>query len=73
MNAKAPRVLVVDAQEAVQAQARLALQAAGMEVTEAADAAAALALFSPESFDVVLLDLDLPGQEPRRAGLLGPL
>ena len=54
------RVLVVDDEPAIRRLLRGALERAGYEVTEAADARSALAAFDPSPPDAVLLDLGLP-------------
>lgn len=54
------RVLVVDDDAAGLEIRRLILERRGYSVTKAADAAQARAAFSPEAFDVVLLDVRLP-------------
>jgi diguanylate cyclase (GGDEF)-like protein/PAS domain S-box-containing protein len=56
----APRVLVVDDSDVLRFSTRLALEAGGWEVAEAATAAECLAIVEPTDPDVVLLDLGLP-------------
>ena len=55
-----PRVLVVDDSEVLRFSTRLALDAAGWDVAEAATAAECLEIVEPTDPDVVLLDLGLP-------------
>lgn len=55
------RMLVVDDEAAVRATVAMLLRALAYEVTEAADGEAALAALERERFDVVLLDLRMPG------------
>lgn len=57
------RVLVVDDHAANRDIARVLLQALGCAVDEACDGDAALAILSRRPFDVILLDLRLPGLE----------
>jgi DNA-binding NtrC family response regulator len=54
------RLLVVDDEEVIRDVLSTLLTREGFRVTTASDAAEALALFDPDSFDVVLLDLMLP-------------
>ncbi|MDQ1368246.1 MAG: hypothetical protein QOF20_599 [Acidimicrobiaceae bacterium] len=56
----APRVLVVEDSELLRLTARLALQAAGWDVAEAATAAECLQTIGSVDPDVVVLDLGLP-------------
>jgi PAS domain S-box-containing protein len=55
------RVLVVDDNSAVREIARCVLDAAGALVSEASDGLSAVALASCERFDVLLVDLGMPG------------
>lgn len=55
------RVLIVDDEEAIRFTLGLLLQRHGYAVTTAADGTEALALIQSQSFDLVLLDLMLPG------------
>jgi diguanylate cyclase (GGDEF)-like protein/PAS domain S-box-containing protein len=55
-----PRVLVVDDSDVLRFSTRLALEAVGWEVAEAATAAECLEIMEPTDPDVVLLDLGLP-------------
>jgi len=57
-----PRVLVVDDDAAVRQAIQRVLEGAGYKVIPAADGQQAVDQFSPEQFDLVLLDLDLPGR-----------
>jgi response regulator RpfG family c-di-GMP phosphodiesterase len=62
-RAPSPRVLVVDDQESVRQLCRLTVEAAGCQCVEAADGETALDLLHQEPFDLVLLDLGLPGMD----------
>lgn len=56
------KILVVEDQDAIREVVALNLRLAGYEVTEAASAEQALAVFSPPAgFDVAVLDIMLPG------------
>lgn len=55
------RVLVVDDEPSMRALCRVNLRAAGIEVLEAGDGEAALALAQAERPDLVLLDVMMPG------------
>jgi CheY-like chemotaxis protein len=55
------RVLVVDDEESVRAIAQESLRRAGFAVDTAADGATAVELVRASAFDVVLLDLTMPG------------
>ena len=56
------KILVVEAEDAIREVVALNLRLAGYEVTEAASAEQALAVFSPSAgFDVAVLDIMLPG------------
>jgi serine/threonine protein kinase len=56
------RVLIVDDESSVRSLARSILEPLGCVCEEAADAAQAYAAFAKESYDVLLLDLDLPDE-----------
>ena len=56
------KILVVEDEDAIREVVALTLRLAGYEVTEAASAEQALAVFSPSAgFDVAVLDIMLPG------------
>ena len=55
------RVLVADDDAAIRLLCRVNLEADGVEVLEAADGAAALALARENTLDVVILDVMMPG------------
>ncbi|MBI4422439.1 MAG: response regulator transcription factor [Elusimicrobia bacterium] len=55
------RVLLVEDEGAIAAVVRESLEQAGYEVRHAADADAAFSLLEREPFDIVLLDIRLPG------------
>ena len=56
------KILVVEDEDAIRGVVALNLRLAGYEVTEAASAEQALAVFSPSAgFDVAVLDIMLPG------------
>jgi DNA-binding response OmpR family regulator len=54
------RVLVIDDESAIRLLCRVNLEAEGMEVLEAADGVAGVALARAESPDVVILDVTMP-------------
>jgi Response regulators consisting of a CheY-like receiver domain and a winged-helix DNA-binding domain len=55
------RILVVDDAPQVRRTLRATLTAEGYTVSEARDGAAALELFGTEPFDIILLDVNMPG------------
>ncbi|WP_103348572.1 response regulator transcription factor [Amycolatopsis sp. CA-128772] len=61
MSLVKPRVLVVDDEPGVRKALQRGLRAEGMDVVTAADGPTGLQLASTGSFDVVLLDIMLPG------------
>src|SRR5439155_2480919 len=61
MNPVKPRVLVVDDEPGVRKALQRGLRAEGMDVVTAADGPSGLQLARTGSFDVVLLDIMLPG------------
>src|SRR6059058_3582794 len=61
MNLVKPRVLVVDDEPGVRKALQRGLRAEDMDVVTAADGPTGLQLASTGSFDVVLLDIMLPG------------
>ena len=75
-----PRVLVVDDELGVRKALHRGLRAEGMDVITAADGVSALQLARTGSFDVVLLDIMLPGlsgyrvlEQLRAAGVRTPV
>ena len=56
------RILVVDDEETIRLTLATLLQRRGYTVTVATDGAEALALIERQSFDLLLLDLIMPGQ-----------
>lgn len=56
-------ILIVDDDPAVQATIRLILERAGHEVTIAGDGREGLALFEAGSFDLLFLDIFMPGMD----------
>ena len=60
MTDRAPRILLVDDEQPIQTLLAFPLQRDGYEVVQASDGAAALARFSEQPFDLVVLDLMLP-------------
>ncbi|MGZ8647808.1 MAG: response regulator [Solirubrobacteraceae bacterium] len=60
MTDRAPRILLVDDEQPIQTLLSFPLQRDGYEVVQASDGAAALARFSEQAFDLVVLDLMLP-------------
>jgi two-component system, OmpR family, KDP operon response regulator KdpE len=63
MNAKTPRILIVDDEPQIRRFLRIGLPPHGFVCLEAADGAAALAMFVKEKPDVVILDLGLPDKD----------
>jgi two-component system response regulator AtoC len=57
------RILIVDDDEALRESLALVLSAEGYEVSSAPDGAAALALVTEATFEVVLCDLRMPGMD----------
>jgi two-component system, OmpR family, response regulator len=60
MADRAPRILLVDDEQPIQTLLSFPLQRDGYEVVQASDGNEALARFSEQSFDLVVLDLMLP-------------
>src|SRR6201985_2662480 len=60
MADRAPRILLVDDEQPIQTLLSFPLQRDGYEVVHAADGREALARFSEQVFDLVVLDLMLP-------------
>lgn len=60
-----PRMLVVDDEEARRSLTCLIFQAQGFECQAAANQAAALEVIAQETYDLVLLDMDMPGMQGR--------
>ena len=60
MTDRAPRILLVDDEQPIQTLLSFPLQRDGYEVVQASDGPAALARFSEQPFDLVVLDLMLP-------------
>jgi len=61
------RVLIVDDEASIRRALRATLQPLGFEVEEASNGEAALALLEDGRFDVVLLDINMPGMGGIRA------
>jgi CheY-like chemotaxis protein len=57
------KILIVDDDGAVQATIRILLERAGHEVVAASDGRNGLALFETGDFDVLLLDIFMPGMD----------
>jgi len=57
------RILIVDDEPAVQATIRLLLERAGHNVVGAGDGDKGLALFAAEDFDLLFLDIFMPGMD----------
>jgi DNA-binding response OmpR family regulator len=60
MADRAPRILLVDDEQPIQTLLSFPLQRDGYEVVHASDGREAMARFSEQSFDLVVLDLMLP-------------
>ena len=60
MPERAPRILLVDDEQPIQTLLSFPLQRDGYEVVQASDGREALARFSEQPFDLVVLDLMLP-------------
>jgi DNA-binding response OmpR family regulator len=60
MADRAPRILLVDDEQPIQTLLSFPLQRDGYEVVQAADGAEALARYSEQIFDLVVLDVMLP-------------
>jgi DNA-binding response OmpR family regulator len=60
MTDRAPRILLVDDEQPIQTLLSFPLQRDGYEVVQASDGNEALARFSEQAFDLVVLDLMLP-------------
>jgi CheY-like chemotaxis protein len=58
-----PQILIVDDDIAVQATIRLLLERAGHDVVGAGDGRKALAVFEAGNFDLVFLDIFMPGMD----------
>jgi diguanylate cyclase (GGDEF)-like protein len=58
-----PKALIADDDEAIRDLLRSLLREEGFETTTAADGSSAIRKFESERPDIVLLDLDLPGQD----------
>ena len=54
------RILVVEDEEAIRSFLRLALEAAGYEVVEAANGREGLAMYHQTAIDLVITDLEMP-------------
>lgn len=63
MNAKPPRILIVDDEPQIRRFLRVGLPPHGYVCLEAADGAEAMAVFAREKPDVVILDLGLPDRD----------
>jgi two-component system KDP operon response regulator KdpE len=62
MNANRARILVVDDDSQIRRVMRTTLEAQGYEVNEAASAERALEFLRLDKFDLILLDINLPGK-----------
>jgi DNA-binding response OmpR family regulator len=60
MNDRAPRILLVDDEDAIQTLLSYPLRKEGYEVVQASDGSEALARFSEGAFDLVVLDVMMP-------------
>lgn len=61
MTTDTPHILIADDDETARLLMRAALRKAGYEVSLAEDGADALRLFGSQRFDMVMLDIDMPG------------
>jgi DNA-binding response OmpR family regulator len=59
------RILVVDDEVELQRSVKRAAEAAGLEVVQAFDGVAGLALATSEKFDLILLDINMPKMDGR--------
>jgi CheY-like chemotaxis protein len=60
------RILLVEDQDPLRACLRLMLESAGHQVTEAANGAEALKVFSTEGYDLVITDFEMPVMDGSR-------
>jgi DNA-binding response OmpR family regulator len=60
MNDRAPRILLVDDEDSIQTLLSYPLRKEGYEVVQASDGSEALARFSEDTFDLVVLDVMMP-------------
>jgi DNA-binding response OmpR family regulator len=58
-----PRILVIDDDPLFRAMARAGLEAGGFEVDEAGDGKAGAETFHKGAFDLVIVDMYMPGQD----------
>lgn len=61
MSTRTAKILVVDDERQIRRVMRVALQSQGYEVVDARNGEDALTVMQSESFDLVLLDLNMPG------------
>ena len=59
---KAPRILLVDDEEAIQKLLAYPMEQEGYEIVQAMDGEAALEQFHSQPFDLIVLDIMLPGK-----------
>jgi two-component system KDP operon response regulator KdpE len=62
LNTPQGKVLIVDDESSLRRVLRVSLAAIGFEAEEASTGEEALALLSADHYDVVLLDIEMPGQ-----------
>lgn len=62
-NHRAPRLLVVDDGTVNQTLVRKMLRTTGVEITSAETGDAAIDLFAPGRFDLILMDISMPGRD----------
>jgi DNA-binding response OmpR family regulator len=62
---QAPRVLVIDDDEAILRLLRLSMASDGLQVATARDGTAGLERLDTDKFDVIVLDLQMPGMDGR--------
>ena len=67
MNVNAPRVLIVEDDENINNLLREALTKHGLNCTQAFSGTEGLIVFKSDKFDLVLLDLMMPGMDGQRS------
>jgi DNA-binding response OmpR family regulator len=62
---EAPRILIIDDDEAILRLLRLSMASDGLHVATARDGTAGLERLDSDKFDVIVLDLQMPGMDGR--------